>query len=131
MPMDIGSERTSRSVSFGLVIAGQAAIAGGLVAMLIITTQGAAKIPDLAARELLLRLAWLSLLLLLLMLLMMVWTVIRHLRHRLQPARPFKPTPYVNAWELAGKRFQLEDDDLEDEDSDPWDPDGNDDGGGP
>jgi hypothetical protein len=129
--MDTGSERTSRSVSFGLVIVGQVAIAAGLVAMLVITIQGAVAISDPDARKLLLRLAWLSLLLLLLMLLLMVWAVIRHIRYRLRPAPPFKPTPYVNAWELAGKRFKLEDDDTEDEDSGQWDPDGNDAGGGP
>jgi hypothetical protein len=129
--MEIGSERTARSVSFGLVIVGQVAIAAGLVAMLVITIRGAAEIPDPAVRKLLLRLAWLSLVLLLLILLTMVWAVIRHIRYRLGPARPFKPTPYVNAWELAGKRFKLEEDDREEEDSDPWDPDGNDAGGGP
>ena len=50
---------------------------------------------------------------------MTTWVVMRHIRHRLRDseAAPAEPSQYVNAWELAGKRFQLN------EDNEPEDPD--------
>ncbi|HUT02064.1 MAG TPA: hypothetical protein VM031_06390 [Phycisphaerae bacterium] len=129
--MDLEPGKTSRSVSLGLAIVGQAALAAGLTAMLVITTRGASELTDPAARRLLLRLALLSLVLLLGLLLMVVWSIIRYIRHRLHLTKPLEPSTYVNAWELAGKRFKLEDNDAEEQDRDPWDPDGNDAGGGP
>jgi hypothetical protein len=96
-------------VSFVFVVVGLGALSAGLVAMLAITTQGVLSIPDLPTRKLLLRLAWLSLLLLCVTLLLLVWAILRHVRYRLHSGPPWKPSTYVNAWELAGKRFKLED----------------------
>ena len=129
--MEIGSVKTFRSVSVGLAIVGQLALAGGLIAMLVLTTRGAIRIADPAAKKLLLHLAWLSLVLLLGMLLMIAWSVVRYARYRLRPGE-MKPSTYVNAWELAGKRFQLADDEEDDEeqDRDAWNPDGDDPSGG-
>ena len=111
--MEIGSPRTHRSVSFGFVVLGLVTISAGLIAMLAIATQGAAKIPDPATRRLLLRLAWLSLALLCLAVVLLIWAILRQIRYNLRMSPPLKPSQYVNAWELAGKRFQLEEDDAD------------------
>jgi len=133
--MEQGSERSFRTVSVALAIAGQLALAGGLVAMLVITIRGAVNLTDPAAKKLLLHLAWLSLVLLLGMLVMIFWSIVRYARYRLRPGPEIKPSTYVNAWELAGKRFQLADDDDDEDDEEQdrgaWDPDGDDPSGGP
>jgi len=106
-------------VSFGFVVIGLLALAAGLIAILIIAMQGAMQFQDLPTRKLLLRLGWLSLVLLMLTLILLIWAVLRHVRYRLRAAEPPVRSEYVNAWELAGKRFRLEDhDDLDDDEDD-------------
>lgn len=114
--MAIDAARTTRSVSFVFVVLGLVGIAAGQAAMLVVTTQGAQRISHEPTQRLLLRLAWLSLVLLCLTLLMLLWAVIRHLRYRLRAEPPVKPSRYVNAWALAGKRFQLDDEDEQTDD---------------
>ena len=116
--MDVRPGRRSRTVSFFFVVFGLALLAAGLGVMLVVTLRGAREIPDNVTQRLLLRLAWLSLLLLCLTLILLLWSVIRHVRYRLQWDAPVKRSEYVNAWELAGKRFQLPDDDDEEEEDD-------------
>ena len=116
--MAIETNTTSRSASFVVVIVGLTVICVGLGAMMFITIEAATAVKDQAARKLLARLAWMSLVLLCLALIMTVWVLLRYVRHRMRDAeRPSPPSTYINAWELAGKRFQLN------EDNEPEDPD--------
>ena len=116
--MAIEPNTTSRSASFVVVIVGLTVICVGLGAMMFITIEAATAVKDQAARKLLARLAWMSLVLLCLALIMTVWVLLRYVRHRMRDTeRPPEPSTYVNAWELAGKRFQLN------EDNEPEDPD--------
>ena len=115
--MDVETAETSRSVSFSLVVLGLVILGVGLGAMVAITTRAAMEIGDEPARKLLVRLAWISVTLLLITVLLLVWAVMRHIRYRLHSLPEPKPSQYVNAWELAGKRFKLEDGERDDEDS--------------
>jgi membrane protein implicated in regulation of membrane protease activity len=117
--MAIETDTASRSTSFTVVLVGLVIICVGLGAMMFITIEAVSATTDQAARKLLARLSWLSLVLLCLAVLMTTWVVLRYVRHRLRDgaATPAEPSQYVNAWELAGKRFQLN------EDNEPEDPD--------
>ena len=117
--MAIETNTASRSASFTVILVGLVIICVGLGAMMFITIEAASTTTDLAARKLLARLSWLSLVLLCLAGLMTTWVLLRYVRHRLRDgaATPAEPSQYVNAWELAGKRFQLN------EDNEPEDPD--------
>jgi len=109
---------TFRSASFVIVIVGLTVICVGLGAMMFITIEAAMVTNDPAARKLLARLAWMSLVLMCLALIMTIWVLLRYVRHRMKDAeRKPEPSKYINAWELAGKRFQLN------EDNEPEDPD--------
>jgi len=117
--MAIETNTTSRSTSFAVILVGLVIICVGLGAMMFITIEAASATTDQAARKLLARLSWMSLVMLCLAVMMTTWVVMRHVRHRLRDgaAPPAEPSSYVNAWELAGKRFQLN------EDNEPDDPD--------
>jgi membrane protein implicated in regulation of membrane protease activity len=117
--MAIEDNTASPFASFVVVLVGLVIICVGLGAMMFITIEAASATTDLAVRKLLARLSWLSLVLLCLALLMTTWVLMRYVRHRLRDgaAAPAEPSSYVNAWEIAGKRFQLN------EDNEPEDPD--------
>jgi len=116
--MAIETDTTSRSASFAIVFLGLIVICVGLGAMMFITIEAATAIDDQATRKLLVRLAWMSLVMLCLALMMMVWVLLRYVRYRMRDGQQApEPSKYVNAWELAGKRFQLN------EDNEPEDPD--------
>lgn len=119
--MDVRPEGTSPAVSFLFVFVGLLALAAGLIAMLVITTRAAIAVGDAATRKLLARLAWMSLALLCLTVVLLLWALLRHVRYRLRAAPPLKPSKYVNAWELAGQRFQLDEDDEDDDGDEPGD----------
>ena len=114
--MAMTSDKPARSVSFLFVVLGLLAIAAGQVGMLVTTTRGVSEIADVATRKLLLRLAWLSLVLLCLTLVMLLWAVIRHVRYQMRSDLPVGQSGYVDAWALAGQRFQLKEGDDEEDD---------------
>ena len=101
--------RTHQTVSFLFVVVSLSLLSAGTVAMLAITARAATTIGDPVTRKLLARLAWLSLVLLCLSLLLLVWSVLRYARRRLEGGPPLKRSRYVDAWALAGQRFQLDD----------------------
>jgi len=114
----IETNTTSRSASLVIVIVGLTVICVGLGAMMFITIEAATTTSDPAACKLLGRLAWMSLVLLCLALIVTVWVLLRYVRHRIRDLQtPRRQSTYINAWELAGKRFQLN------EDNEPEDPD--------
>lgn len=117
--MAIEDNTASRSASFVVIFVGLAVICVGLGAMMFITIEAASTTTDHAVRKLLVRLSWLSLMLLCMAVLMTTLVIMRYVRHRIRggSAAPEEPSSYVNAWEEAGKRFQLN------EDNEPEDPD--------
>jgi hypothetical protein len=114
--MELDPGKPARSASFAFVVLGLVAICAGLGAMLYVTASAVSGVTDLATRKLLARLAWGSMALLCVALVLLVWAVLRHIRQALTSSPPLPPSQYVNAWELAGKRFKL----PEDDDQDKW-----------
>jgi len=108
--MEIGPDRTVRSLSFLFVAVGLVLICAGLGAMLFLAVSAAHQAADLPTKKLLIRMAWISLVLLLLSLLLLVAAAFRHARYRLEAQQPTRPTPHVDAWAEAGRRFKLPDD---------------------
>lgn len=94
-----------------------------LVAVLmpmVIYAAGRAASGDEAARAFYFWFSLVALTLLATMVIVLVWMLLHHLSVRARTRGPSKPTQYVNAWELAGQRFQLEeepDDTPEDQES--------------
>ena len=71
---------------------------------------------DENVKELLVRLSVVSFVLLALTLVLFFWVMIRLLRSKFKPQSPAKETPYVDAWKVAGERFQLDASDEREED---------------
>jgi len=113
--MELDPDKPARSASFVFVVLGLVAICAGLGAMLYVTTAAVGGVTDEPTRKLLLRLAWGSLALLCVALVLLMWAVLRHIRQAVTGSPPLPPSQYVNAWELAGKRFK-----LPEEDEDKW-----------
>jgi len=104
---------TSRTLNSILLVVLLGAMAAALAALTIVTARaaGAAEDPDL--QRVLARLAWLALVLLGGALVLLLWAVMRLARSRLPRPGRGAPTPYVDAWSLAGRRFQLPKDEPE------------------
>jgi len=91
-----------------------AAIVAGLGVLTILTLRAAAAMED-PLRGRLVRLAWLSLALTALAIVMLAGLVVHFFRRRLFPPSPHAPTPYVDAWAEAGRRYTLSESESEDE----------------
>jgi heme/copper-type cytochrome/quinol oxidase subunit 2 len=104
--MTIEQERRSRTVNFVVVVALLVLLVVGLAVLFAVTAQGAGKDASPAIQKYLARLAGLSMALLATTLLLLAWVVARHVLSRLRP-EGHPPTPYVDAWALAGKRLRL------------------------
>jgi len=89
-------------------------LAVGLVSQIAVATSAAAVASDPAAKRALVRLAWLALAMLALDVLVSFWLVVRILFSRSRHQHVGGSTPYVDAWSAAGRRFQLDDTDEED-----------------
>ena len=114
--MEMKQPGTMRSVNFALTAMGLVAVAGVLVALLVITARAAGSAAE-ANRLYFVRMAWLSAALLALCLLMFAWVVVRYCRQRISgPHQPTK-TEYFDAWGEAGRRFKLPDDEQADTDT--------------
>jgi hypothetical protein len=50
-------------------------------------------------------------------LILLVWWAARLVSYVLRPMPRHPPTPHVDAWSVAGKRFQLEEEEADDEES--------------
>jgi amino acid transporter len=96
------------SLNFAAVVIMLTAMGAAMGAMAYITASQAAAETDPNLRRNLARLAWMSLTLLLILVVVLTWTIIRHISARrsgnvTKPA----PTPCIDAWKLAGRRFRL------------------------
>jgi hypothetical protein len=127
--VEIGDSSKLNLVSLLLLIAALAAIASGLAVQTFIASQAVSQIDDHAVKSLLARLAWLSTVLLALALVLLFWMVARLFRWNLATRRRVGPTPYVDAWSLAGQRVKLPDD-QDDEDEEDQEEGGEDENGG-
>ena len=117
-----------RTASFVLVLFWLLLLAAGLgVLMFALLSNVDESDPD--ARLFRVRLAWVCLALLGGVVVLLAWAIMRFVRQRTLPARPRKPTPHVDDWAEAGKRFQLPDKDAEQDDGEA--PEGNGDAQGP
>ena len=99
-------------------------VAGGLMCYLMATVLAAAgRATDPERTEFLVKLAVICLLTVLWDFILLVWVAWRIIAYRLRPTR-HGPTPYVNAWALAGERFRLrkpaDGDDETDKDRPGW-----------
>ena len=106
-------------VRYVMVIAGLVMIAGALVIMLVISLKGIGESEKPVVR-LRMHLAWISLALLLGVLIFLVWAIMRLLRYKFLPGRMPKTGEYPDAWEAAGKRFELEGDEKNGQEDDRW-----------
>lgn len=111
--MAIDRPSTLPSIDFAIVAISLAVIGTALGCLVFVTADHAAATTDPATRRYLARLAWMSLALLMLVVVLFVWLVVRRIsarvRHRRRPAGP---TPYLDAWTLAGQRFKLSSEDA-------------------
>jgi len=117
--VEIDRIRKFRTVSMVVTVIGLVVIAAVLTWLVVVTTRQAQH-SDERTREGLVRLAYVSLVLLGMTLVLLGWVVVRHLITRGGRKADRRPTPYVNAWEEAGRRFQLDESDLP-EDQEPPD----------
>ena len=82
-------------------------IAGGMMCYLMAMVLSAAgKTADPQRRDFLAKLALICLLTVLWDFILLIWVAWRIIACRLRPTR-HGPTPYINAWALAGRRFRL------------------------
>ena len=111
--MEIDRERTLHAASFAIVMVTLMTVCAGLVAIIVITTQGANE-SEGPTQTYFYHMAWLSLAMLALNILVLMWMVIHRVSRRMGRRSPRQPTEHIDAWALAGKRFKLE------EDADQW-----------
>ncbi len=116
--MALAHDRTPRPGNYVIVTVGLGLICGGLTAIVVLTMRAAGAVGDPELRKSLMRLGWLSLALLGLAVVLLVWIVIRRIRLHLAHRPSQRASRYVNAWELAGKRIQVEEDEDDDEEDD-------------
>lgn len=112
--MEIDPQRTLHAASFAIVVVTLTAVCAGLVAIIVITTQGA-KASEGAVKNYFYHMAWLSLAMLALNIIVLVWMVVHRVSRHLGRRSARKATEHVDAWALAGKRFKLEEDSDEQE----------------
>lgn len=135
--MEIEPQARGRTVRFVILAIGLLAMAVMLTVLLHLTLAAAHQMEGVRQKYLA-RLAIVVLVMLGMTLVMLVWLATRFIIDRLRPSH-HAPTPYVDAWAAAGKRFKLaEDDDVGDlegdtdegRDEEDGEGDGEEDGGG-
>ena len=114
--MDVELDKRAPGVSALLVAGALVLLAGGLVAQIALATSAAADATDPAAKKTFVHLAWLALVMLAFDALISFWLVVRVLSARSRRLHIGGPTPYVDAWSAAGRRFKLDDSDQDDAD---------------
>ena len=115
--MEVEGERRYHRVNSFLVAVTLTVIAIGLVVQIVLATQAAASV-EAEARKHFLRLAWAALVLLAFDAVVLFWLGIRYLADRSRQLRVPRTLPYVDAWAAAGERFQVDDEEPEDDDED-------------
>jgi len=115
--MEMNEYKKLRTVNSIILIVSLAGTTVGLGVLVWLTARGAAQAEgDL--RRYLARLAWLALALMSITSVLLMWVVIRLISSKLFVRENRSPTPYVDAWSLAGQRLKLPPDQEGDEDKD-------------
>ena len=112
--MEVERVKTIRAVSFALMVIVLLLIAVGCATTLVVASRSAGLTdPDTPARRAFAKIALLSTATLGLTLVLLVWAATHLVAERFAAAegRKHPPTPHVDAWSVAGKRFQLDEDD--------------------
>ncbi len=105
--MEIDPEPAGRNISQIILIVMLAVMAGGLFVVTAMAANLAGEVENIDQRRVLARIAWVAISLMGLALVVLLWTVMRYFRSRMQLGQHREPTPYVDAWSLAGKRMQV------------------------
>jgi len=119
--MAVGPTHRVQTVSLTILAVVLVAIAAGLAGLVALSIGAAGATGDAEARRLFIWMAGLSVALLGLTLVVLFWTAARWVRSRLRRPGTHGPTPYVDAWALAGKRFTLPEEEAEDDGEDEGD----------
>lgn len=99
-----------RAANFAMVVFGLVAFMGVLAAMLFLVAWYVPKAHDQPQQQYILRLTQLLVALLLLTGLLLIAVVAHYISQRLKnPAEPFKPMGYEDAWSEGGRRLKPED----------------------
>jgi membrane protein implicated in regulation of membrane protease activity len=126
--MEVKQGKTSRAVSFAIGAIMLTAIGSAMGSLVFIMLSRAAGETQSDVRKFLYRMAVIAVVLFLLVVIVFVRMLCQYVSFRLKgEKRP--PTPYVDAWALAGKRYKLTDEEkqietLEDLDIEPGNSDG-------
>ena len=115
--IEIEYENRHRVVSSVLVAVTLSALAVGLIIQISIASR-AVGLFGAEADKYLLRLVWLALLMLGIDVVILFWLAIRFFAGRNRRIQGGGSTEYVDAWSEAGQRFQLEEENEEDENED-------------
>ena len=99
-----------RAASFAIVAVWMGVLSVGLSTLMYFLLHGATETVE-QARTFRLRLAWMCLVMLGGTLVLLLWSVMRYFRFRVGGRAEHAATPHVDAWAVAGRRFQLEDED--------------------
>lgn len=106
--MAIDRPSTLRNIDFAIVVISLAVIGTALGCLVFIAANQATATEDPDLRRSLARLAWIALTMLLFVVVVFIWLLARRVFGRLrEQRRRAEPTPYLDAWTLAGQRFKL------------------------
>lgn len=98
------STQYARATNFAVLVIAMVAWIAGLASVLYLVLTVAAR------NQYLLGLAWLTMGLLAVSLILLVGIIVHYITSRInQPAEPFEPTKYEDAWTEAGRRLKPED----------------------
>ena len=107
-------DRRRRAANRVLMVVFLVAMVVGLGVLMGTLLRSAGQIKDEPdVRRLLMRLAWTALVLMLGALLLLTWAIVRLIRDRLQPKPRPPDSKHVNAWEEAGRRYELDESDSQ------------------
>jgi len=107
--MEIDAGRKS-VVNFVVLLVMLMAMIVGLGTLIYLTRDAITRTDDALMQDMLARLAWISLALMGVALILLLLAVMHFVRSRFPAGSARRPTPYVDAWALAGQRMQVGDD---------------------
>ena len=120
--MEVEDAGRRRWVGLGLLCVWGLVMAGGLTSLLIYAAGRSAAAPE-SERSYHLWFALVAVALLAMTLVVWAWMLAHRISARSGESKRRGRTKYINAWELAGKRFRLDDEDDEPEDDQDQPPD--------
>ena len=116
---EVSEYRSRRERNYLLVIVSLLLICIGLGSIMVMALRGAGAVKDDdELRRLLTQLAWTSLVLMVVAAILLVWAVARILGQRVAAPLPKgEKSERIDAWAEAGRRFEVDDDDVDEPDT--------------